>query len=173
MVGKEIKGSKSWIPLGFINRLFSTGRSCVKIFVSTCIGQNILSQQEVDFQKQKSQLITAALVFSPAIFSILQGETGLALVYLSAFLIPMYREGLPPIYLVVGAAMGVLLVISLLFTAKTLIIAFSVIALVMILLLRRTIFKRNRELLLIDCWRLAFLQFVCWRWDPFCFQTCI
>jgi rod shape determining protein RodA len=144
VVGKEIKGSKSWIPLGFIN--LQPVELC-KIFVSLVLAK-FLSQQEVDFRKQKSQLIAAALVFTPTVLSILQGETGLALVYF-AFLIPMYREGLPPVYLVVGAAMGVLLVISLLFSAKTLIIVFSVLALVIIILLRRTIFKRNRELLAI------------------------
>jgi len=142
-VGKEIKGSKSWIPLGFMN--LQPVEVC-KIFVSLALAK-YLSQPEVDFRKRKSQLITAALVFAPAIFSIMQGETGLALVYF-AFLIPMYREGLPPIYMIVGAAMGVLLVISLLFPAKTLIIAFSVIAILFILLVRRTI-RRNRELLLV------------------------
>ena len=144
VVGKEIKGSKSWIPLGFIN--LQPVELC-KIFVSLALAK-YLSQMEVDFRKQKSQLIAAGLVFAPAIFSIMQGETGLALVYF-AFLIPMYREGLPPVYLVVGAAMGVLLVISLLFSAKTLIITFSVIAVAIIFLLRNSIFKRNRDQLLI------------------------
>ncbi len=142
VVGKEIKGSKSWIPLGFMN--LQPVELC-KIFVALVLAK-FLSQQEVDFRKQKSQLIAAALVFTPTVLSILQGETGLALVYF-AFLIPMYREGLPPGYLVVGAAMGVLLVVSLLFSAKTLIIGFSILALVIIFLLRRTIFRRNRELL--------------------------
>ena len=141
-VGKEIKGSKSWIPLGFIN--LQPVELC-KIFVSLALAK-YLSRTDVDFRKRNSQLITAALVFAPAIFSIMQGETGLALVYF-AFLIPMYREGLPPIYMIVGAAMGVLLVISLLFSAKTLIVAFSVIAVLFIILFRRTIFRRNRELL--------------------------
>jgi len=141
-VGKEIKGSKSWIPLGFIN--LQPVEVC-KIFVSLALAK-YLSRPDVDFRKRNSQLITAGLVFAPAIFSIMQGETGLALVYF-AFLIPMYREGLPPIYMIVGAAMGVLLVISLLFPAKTLVVAFSVIAVLFILLFRRTIFRRNRELL--------------------------
>ena len=142
VVGKEIKGSKSWIPLGFMN--LQPVELC-KIFVSLALAK-YLSQQEVDFSKRKSQLIAAGLVFAPAIFSIMQGETGLALVYF-AFLIPMYREGLPPIYMIVGAAMGVLLVVTLLFPAKTLIIAFSVLAVLLIVLFRRTIFRRNRELL--------------------------
>jgi rod shape determining protein RodA len=77
----------------------------------------------------------------------LQGETGLALVYF-AFLIPMYREGLPPGYLVAGVSMAVLLVVTLLIPKFNLLIAFTVIAAASIYFLRRTI-KRNRSLLLI------------------------
>ncbi len=148
VVGKEIKGSKSWIPLGFMNL---QPVEVSKIFVSLALAK-YLSQPEIDFRKQRSQLIAAALVFTPAILSVMQGETGLALVYFS-FLIPMYREGLPAGYLIVGAAMGVLLVISLLYPAKTLIIAFTIIALCVIYLLRRLI-NKNRPLLtlIISIW---------------------
>src|SRR5258706_11221804 len=55
VVGKEIKGSKSWIPLGFMN--LQPVELC-KIFVSLALAK-YLSQPEVDFRKQKSQLITA------------------------------------------------------------------------------------------------------------------
>jgi rod shape determining protein RodA len=90
-------------------------------------------------------MIAAVIAFSPAALSILQGETGLALVYFS-FLLPMYREGLPPIYLIAGVAMGALLVVSLLFTTKTLLIAFAVLGLLFVFFNRRQI-KRNNQLL--------------------------
>lgn len=152
VVGKEIKGSKSWIPLGFMN--LQPVELC-KIFTALALSK-YLSMQETDFEKPKSQLIAAAIVFTPAAFSILQGETGLALVYFS-FLIPMYREGLSPAYLVFGASMAVLLIISLLFKAQTLIIAFSVLALLIILLNRRRI-RRNTSILL---WILGIWGFCC------------
>lgn len=143
VVGKEIKGSKSWIPLGFMN--LQAVELC-KIFTALALSK-YLSMQETDFRKSKSQLIAAAIAFTPAAFSILQSETGLALVYF-AFLIPMYREGLPPGYLITGAAMGVLLVACLLFKPLTLIIGFSVLAVLAIYFLRRQI-KRNSRLLAI------------------------
>ena len=90
-------------------------------------------------------MIAAAIAFTPALLSILQGETGLALVYFS-FLIPMYREGLPSVYLVIGAAMAILLVVSLLFHAKTLLIAFTILAVLVIYYSRKRI-KRNSRLL--------------------------
>ena len=143
VVGKEIKGSKSWIPMGFMN--LQPVELC-KIFTALALAK-YLSMQETDFKKPKSQLIAAAIAFAPAVLSILQGETGLALVYF-AFLIPMYREGLPPGYLVAGASMAILLVASLLFHTKTLLIAFAILAALAIFYYRRQI-KRNSRLLVI------------------------
>ena len=143
VIGKEIKGSKSWIPLGFMN--LQPVEIC-KIFTALALSK-FISLQDTDFSKPKSQIIAAAIAFAPAALSILQGETGLALVYF-AFLIPMYREGLPPGYLITGIAMAVLLVVSLLFHTKTLLIGFTILA-VMLLLINRRQFKRNRSFLTI------------------------
>lgn len=141
VLGKEIKGSKSWIPLGFMN--LQPVELC-KIFTSLALAK-YLSMPDMDFRKSQSQIIAAAISFTPAAFSILQGETGLALVYFS-FLIPMYREGLPPGYLITGAAMAVLLIASLLFSTGTLLIAFAVLGAFFIYFNRRQI-KRNNTLL--------------------------
>lgn len=144
VIGKEIKGSKSWIPLGFMN--LQPVELC-KIFTALALSK-YLSMPETDFKKPKSQLIAAAISFAPAMLSVLQGETGLALVYFS-FLIPMYREGLPPGYLIAGFSMAVLLVISLLFSAKILLIAFAILAVLAFYFNRRQIRKNNRLLLII------------------------
>ncbi len=152
VVGKEIKGSKSWIPLGFMN--LQPVELC-KIFTALALSK-YLSMQETDFNKPKSQMIAAAIAFTPAAFSILQGETGLALVYFS-FLIPMYREGLSPAYLIFGASLAVLLIVSLLFKALTLIIAFTVIALLIIYFNRRRLRRSSRALV----WIIALWAFCC------------
>jgi rod shape determining protein RodA len=141
VIGKEIKGSKSWIPLGFMN--LQPVELC-KIFTALALSK-FLSLQETDFTKPRSQAIAAAIAFTPALLSILQGETGLALVYF-AFLIPMYREGLPPGYLIVGFSLGALLVVSLLFATKTLLISFAIIAIALLWFYRKQ-FRRNRSLL--------------------------
>lgn len=90
VLGKNINGSKSWIPLGFFN--LQPVETC-KIFAALALSK-YLARPETNFKNTRSQLIAAAIVLTPAVFSILQNETGLALVYF-AFLIPMYREGLP------------------------------------------------------------------------------
>ena len=119
VVGKEIKGSKSWIPLGFMN--LQPVELC-KIFTALALSK-YLSMPEMDFKKPKSQLIAAAIAFTPAVLSILQGETGLALVYFS-FLIPMYREGLPAFYLIILIGLAALMVISLVLPQMTILISF-------------------------------------------------
>ena len=153
VVGKEIKGSKSWIPLGFMN--LQPVELC-KIFTALALSK-YLSMPETDFKKPQSQIIAAAISFAPAVLSILQGETGLALVYFS-FLIPMYREGLPPGYLIAGTSMAILLVVSLLFHTKTLLIAFAILAVIMIYYNRREIRRNNRILfLIVTIWAISSL----------------
>ncbi len=164
VVGKEIKGSKSWIPLGFMN--LQPVELC-KIFTSLALAK-YLSMQETDFKKPKAQLIAAAIAFTPAALSILQGETGLALVYFS-FLIAMYREGLPPGYLIAGVSMAILLVISLLFHTQTLLIAFAVLALLFFYFNRRQI-KRNNKLLIVLIGGWAFCSLFVGVAVPFVFK---
>lgn len=143
-IGKEIKGSKSWIPLGFMN--LQPVELC-KIFTSLALAK-YLAMQETDFGKTQSKIIAAAISFAPAALSVFQGETGLALVYFS-FLIPMYREGLPPGYLITGAAMAILLIASLLFSTKILLISFAVLGGIFIYANRRQIRRSNNLLILV------------------------
>lgn len=151
VVGKTVNGSKSWIPLGFMN--LQPVETC-KIFASLALAK-YLSQPDTDFTKGRSQLIATTICFLPIIFSVLQNETGLALVYFS-FLLPMYREGFPPIYLIIGAFLGILLVTALLFTPFQLIIGFTLISVIVIYFLIRKI-KRNKSLLItiITIWALS------------------
>lgn len=143
VVGKNVNGSRSWIPLGFMN--LQPVELC-KIFTALAIAK-YLARNDTDFSKPRSQLIAAGIFLLPIVFSIMQNETGLALVYFS-FLLPMYREGLPPGYLISGASLGILLVITLLFPPSSLIIVLSIIAGFTIYFMRRKI-KRNKGLLLI------------------------
>ncbi len=69
-----------------------------------------------------SQLIAASIALLPAILSILQKETGLALVYFSFFLV-MYREGLPPMVLIIGFTVAVLVVATIVIEPNTLAIS--------------------------------------------------
>ena len=151
VVGKNINGSKSWIPLGFFN--LQPVETC-KIFTSLALAK-FLSRPETDFTKTKSQIIAAVITFVPAGFSIMQNETGLALVYF-ALLIPMYREGLPAIYLLVGFSFAILVVATLLVEKNTLALILTAIAATIIYFSRKNI-KRNKSILLM----IVSLWFLC------------
>src|SRR5664279_4135941 len=151
VVGKDINGSRSWIPLGFFN--LQPVETC-KIFAALALSK-YLSRTDTKFEKPRSQLIAGVIVLTPAVFSILQNETGLALVYF-AFLIPMYREGLPPIYLIIGFSFAVLVVATILVEKNTLAIILTAIAMVTVYFLRRNV-KRDKGILvmIVGIWLLC------------------
>jgi rod shape determining protein RodA len=138
----EVKGTKSIIR--FASFQLQPAELC-KIFVNLALAK-YLSRIDTDFTKLRSQLIAAAIVLVPAIITVLQSETGLALVYFSFFLV-MYREGLPSIVLVVGFSLAVLVIATLLLEPNTLAIILTAIAVLAVYLMRRQI-KRDRSVLI-------------------------
>ena len=142
VLGKDINGSRSWIPLGFFN--LQPVETC-KIFTALALAK-FLSRTETDFNTKRAQLIAAALTLLPIAFSLMQNETGLALVYF-AFVIPMYREGLPPVYLIIGFSLAVLIVATILVEKNTLAIILTAIAGLTAYIMRRQI-KRDKMLLI-------------------------
>lgn len=147
----EIKGTKSIIRFGTFQ--LQPAELC-KIFVNLALAK-YLSQLETDFSRLKDQLIASALVLFPAVLAVLQSETGLALVYFSFFLV-MYREGLPSVVLVVGIAVIVLVIATLLLDPNLLAVILTISALAAIYLFRKS-FRRNRGLLflIIGCWAIS------------------
>lgn len=142
VVGKEVGGSKSWIPLGFMN--VQPVEIC-KIFTSLALAK-YLSLPETNFKLTKSHLIAAAIAFSPAILSVLQSEPGAAIVYFS-FALAFYREGLPTLYLIIVFSLGILIIASILISPNTLFIIFSLVAAILIYLNKRKI-KRDKSILI-------------------------
>jgi rod shape determining protein RodA len=137
----SVKGTDSIIKLGAFN--FQPAEFC-KIFVALALAK-YLSRPETDFSKTRSQLIAAGIALLPAALTILQSETGLALVYF-AFFIVMYREGLPSVILLIGIAIAALIVATIVIEPNTLAVALTVLAAVFIYILRRQI-KRRRNIL--------------------------
>lgn len=139
----EVKGTKSIIRFGGAFQL-QPAELC-KVFTNLALAK-LLSRVETDFTKTKSQLIAAGIVLLPAVLSIAQSETGLALVYFSFFLV-MYREGLPLIVLLVGFSVAALVVATLLMEPNTLAIVLTVVALLAVYILRRQV-KRDKTILI-------------------------
>ena len=77
----NIKGTESIIKLGAFN--FQPAEFC-KICVALALAK-YLSRADTDFTRTKSQLIAAAIALFPAVLTIMQKETGLALVFCAFF----------------------------------------------------------------------------------------
>ncbi|MBC6490930.1 rod shape-determining protein RodA [Flavihumibacter stibioxidans] len=137
----EVKGTKSIIR--FAGFQLQPAELC-KVFVNLALAK-YLSRVETDFSKTRSQLIATAIAISPALITILQQETGLALVYFSFFLV-MFREGLPAAVLIIGFSLAALVVATLLVEPNTLAIILTAIAAGAVYIMRRQI-KRKRRLL--------------------------
>ncbi len=137
-----VKGTESIIRIGGFQ--FQPAEFC-KITVALALAK-YLSLPEMDFSRPKSQLIAAGLTLAPAVLTILQKETGLALVFFAFFLV-MFREGLPPMYIIIGFAAAALVVATLLLDKDLLAIILAVIIGVVLLLNQRQI-KRDKGVLM-------------------------
>ncbi len=146
-----VKGTESIIRIGGFQ--FQPAEFC-KISVALALAK-YLSLPEMDFTKPKSQLIAAGITLLPAVLSILQKETGLALVFFAYFLV-MFREGLPAIYIIVGFATAALVVATLLVDKNILAIVLTGMTGIAILLNRKPI-KKDKGVLL----KIIFIGLLC------------
>jgi rod shape determining protein RodA len=164
VVGKDIKGSHSWLAIGsFRFQPAEFTKLCTLLALS-----KYLSNMEVDFKKFRSRVVASGIILLPLAIILLQNETGLALVYLSFFLV-LYREGLPGILLVIGFSLVVLVLSALLVDKILLFVIFSALAALVIYFSRRTIARKRSVLVLIlMIWAFCavFVMFVV----PFTFQ---
>jgi rod shape determining protein RodA len=147
----NVKGTESIIRFGGFQ--FQPAEFC-KVCVCLALSK-YLSRPDTDFSKSRSQLIAAGIALLPAVLSILQKETGLALVYFSFFLV-MYREGLSPMVLIIGFSIAALVVATIVVEPNTLAIVLTLIAGIAVTLMRRQI-KRRKSVLV----SIIFLWFVC------------
>jgi rod shape determining protein RodA len=137
----NVKGTESIIRFGSFQ--LQPAELC-KVFVNLALAK-YLSRVETDFSKTSSQLMAAGIVLLPALITVAQKETGLALVFLAFFLV-MFREGLPAGYLIIGFSLAVLVVTTLLIDKNVLAIILTAVAALAIYFGWR-ITRRRREVI--------------------------
>jgi rod shape determining protein RodA len=147
----SVKGTESIIRFGGFQ--FQPAEFC-KVCVCLALAK-YLSLPDMSFAKTRSQLIAAGIALLPAAMSIMQKETGLALVYFSFFIV-MYREGLPATILIVGFSIAGIVVATLLLDKNLLAIILTAIAALVIYIMGRQI-KRDKTVLL----KVIMLWFLC------------
>jgi len=138
--GIEVNGAKSWYDLGFLRiqpAEFAKFSTCIAV-------AKYLSTLHINIKDLRTKLIAGAIVLLPALLIIFQNDTGSALVY-TAFLIVLYRAGLPGTILILGISAALLFVSAILVPKTYLLISLAVLSAIFFFFSR----KRLKEVIVI------------------------
>ncbi len=127
LFGKEVAGSRSWFQLGG----FSFQPSEFAKFATVLALAKFLGEGHKKLDKLKNQAIALAIIGMPLGLTMIQGDTGTAMVY-AALIAVLYREGISPIYILLGLISVTVLVLTLLVSQVYLMIAIVVLTLLVI-----------------------------------------
>lgn len=89
-IAHDIKGSKSWVSLGFCNVQPAEFAKCATALAVA----KLIDQYGFTLDNMRNFAKAAGIILLPMVLIVLQRETGSALVYLAFFLM-FYREGMP------------------------------------------------------------------------------
>ena len=109
-IAKDIKGSRSWVSLGFCNIQPAEFAKCATALAVA----KLIDEYGFTLDKMRNFFKAAGLVLLPMVLIVLQRETGSALVYLAFFLM-FYREGMPGSILFIAVAAVVYFVVGIRF----------------------------------------------------------
>lgn len=146
-VGTEIAGARSWFTFGG----FSIQPSEFAKFATVLALSKFLSTKGVSVENWRGKLGSMAIILLPAALIIPQPDPGSALVYTSLMLV-LYRVGLSGNYIFIGLALVILFILSLLLNKLALIGSLVVLAVFMMVMLRK-----NRAWI----WRISAVLVLC------------
>ena len=110
-IAHDIKGSKSWVSLGFCNIQPAEFAKCATALAVA----KLIDQYGFTLDNMRNFAKAAGLILLPMVLIVLQRETGSALVYLAFFLM-FYREGMPGCILFTAVAAVAYFVIGIRFS---------------------------------------------------------
>ncbi len=132
VIGKEVAGNKSWIALG----PFSLQPSEFAKFGTALAMAKYLSTLQVDISKWKYRLWPVVIMGLPFLFIMAQPDTGSALVFLS-FVLVLYREGLPGMYLFMAFLTATVVILSLIYPTTWVAVALGGVAVLLAISMRK------------------------------------
>jgi rod shape determining protein RodA len=137
VVGRNVGGNQAWISLGGGFRLqpseFAKFTTCLLL-------ARYLSGPNIRVTELRSFAIAAAIIGFPMVLIMLQPDLGSTLVFFSLIFV-LYREGLSPYFLVIGALFIALFVTAILFNPLYVIAAIAAITALIVFF-----FKKNKQL---------------------------
>lgn len=144
IVGKEINGAKAWFQFGS----FRLQPSEFTKFATALLLGRYISTNSVKLTEFKSQLKAFVIMLFPVCLIMLQPDLGSALIFFS-FVIPIFREGLPPIYLIAGLSLVIIGVLTIILPIDTIAIILGSIGVIWVLLTSKSLKKILLTLIII------------------------
>ncbi len=109
LFGKEIAGSRSWFQIGSFG---IQPAEFAKVATALALSK-YLSTFNITIKRFKSLFFSLLIILVPAALILLQNDTGSALIFI-AFILVLYREGLPGGILLLGVLLIILFLVTLL-----------------------------------------------------------
>ena len=131
--GAKINGARAWFDFGAFR--FQPAEF-TKLATALLLAKYV-SNNNVKLTDFKSQLIAFFIILLPIGFIMLQPDLGSSIVFF-AFVLPLFREGLPAIYLIVAGAFAVVGVLTILLPIKIIVIIALVAGVIWIALTSRS-----------------------------------
>ena len=124
LAGKEVAGSRSWLGFGG----FGIQPSEFAKFATALALAKYLEPATKRLSDLQTLLMAFLIILVPQFLIIFQGDTGTALVF-GALIIPMFREGLPPILPIVAVGVALIFILTLMVNQTVLLVVVAVIIL--------------------------------------------
>ena len=122
LVGDVINGAKSWIVIGPV----SLQPAEFAKFGAVLALSKLLSRFNFKIHELKNLLLAGGIIALPALLIFAQNDTGSAVVYLALILV-LFREGLNPTFLVLGAVAIMLFLLTLIVPLLALVLSITAI----------------------------------------------
>ncbi|MBX2968633.1 MAG: rod shape-determining protein RodA [Cyclobacteriaceae bacterium] len=108
LIGKEVGGNKAWLGIGS----FGVQPSEFAKFATALVVAKIIGTVGFRMDRLRNQVILFGIILVPIALTLLQKDFGTALVF-TAFLLVFFREGMSPFLLIIGMAMAVIAILTL------------------------------------------------------------
>jgi rod shape determining protein RodA len=132
VAGKATKGAVSWFEIGS----FKLQPSEFAKFATNLALAKYLSAVDVNIKNFKNRIYAIIILAIPALFILLQNDTGSALVYFT-FILVLYREGMSGNILIFGLVIAFLFILTLLINKMILVGVLLGVAIVLVIFVRK------------------------------------
>ena len=140
-IGKEVGGNKAWIGFGS----FGGQPSEFAKFATALVVAKVISQVGFKMDNLKNQAIVFGVIAIPMVLTLLQKDTGTALVF-TVFTLVFFREGMSPFLIITGVFAAIIFILTLLVENQLFLHGGILVILVITILAGKKKFKRIAHL---------------------------